>query len=317
MSEAAPTLTAERLFRRYFLPLYPPKVRDNLAAARTTDANPANNPRILQQLDSIATTFVAMAPRALGDSTLQLDFSDASIHRLATCLTRATRDRLITPIDSAGQVPPLVHVVTHGAVYLGACVVRQHGGQWQLRSPLWESLVRLESAAGIANLALFQWWLKAFSDDEIDQPMLGDRYRMHIEVPTANPRALPIIAAPDRKLPRLSKVRYDTLHKYLRAQLPELRGVGAHFPSPERFAELDFQWLDFMLLGEGRMLLMHGPASNGVHLFWLDAAGFRVSAYYPADAFPAHVIKVDGEKLQINVPILGQHQLHEVLWWGP
>ncbi len=317
MAEDPQTLSAERLFRRYFLPLYPPDVRADLGRARTTDANPAGNANILKQLDNIAETFAEMAPKALDDSELELDFSDASVHRLASKLTRARRDQLITPVADTGQVPPLVHLVTHGAVYLGACVVRQHGGSWQVRNPLWESQVKLESAAGVANLAVFQWWLKALSDDEIDVPTLGDRYRMHVEVPTAKPEELPVIAPPDRKLPRLSKVRYDALHKYLRAHLPELRDVGEHFPSAERFAELNFQWLDFVLVGEGRILLMHGPSSSGVHLFWLDMAGFRSSAFFQADAFPAHVIKLIDEKIQIHVPVLDKHTVHEMLWWGP
>jgi hypothetical protein len=310
-------LSPERLFTRYFLPLYPPEVRDDLARARTTDANPAGNAQILGHLDSIGRTFARMAPNALGCDELELDFSDASVHRLSAAIDRAARDRLVTPVQEQGEVPPLVQLVTHGAVYVGACVVQNHGGRWQVRNPLWESLVELESRAGVGSLAPFQWWLKAMSDDEIDQQRLADRYRMHVELPTLDPSELPIIAPPDRKLPRLGKARYDTLHKYLRAHLPELRDVGAHFPSPERFAELAFSWLEFQLLGDGRMLLLHGPGADGVHLFWLDLAGFAGSAYYPADAFPEHMVKTDGDKLQVIVPVLGKTQVHEMLWWGP
>ena len=92
-------LSAEHLFRRYFLPLYPPEVRGDLAAARTTDANPAGNPKILEQLDAIAATFTKVAPKALGRDDLLLDYSDASVHRLARALDRPTRDapRATTP----------------------------------------------------------------------------------------------------------------------------------------------------------------------------------------------------------------------------
>jgi hypothetical protein len=310
-------LDAENLFARYFLPLYPPEMRGSLGVVRTADANPAGNPHILAQLDTLAETFAKLAPAALDAPDLDLDFSDDSVHRLATAITRSARDKLITPVEQAGELPLLVEFVTHGAVYVGSCAVRAHGGVWAVRNPLWESLVQLESRAGKAQLAVFQWWLKALSDDEIDEPLLADRYRMHVEMPTMEPEKLPIMAPPDRKLPRLTKVRYDSLHKYLRAHLPELRSVGDHFPSPERLDEMGFHWLDFTMIGQGRMLLMHGPTDDGVHLLWLDMTGFISSAYYPADALPEHELRLDEDKLQLVVPILGKLQTHEMLWWGP
>lgn len=309
--------TAERLFRRYFLPIYPPEIREDLVKARTTDANPAGNPKIFAQLDAIAETFVEVAPRVLGRDDLDLDYSDASVHRLGRALTRETRDALITPVKDVGEVPPIVMVVTHGAIYVGACAVKNHGGRWLARNPLWESLVELESRAGTGHLALLQWWLKALSDEEIDDGRLADRYRQHVELPMAQPEVLPVIAEPGRKLPRLRKVRYDTLFKYIKAHLPELRDLGEHFPSPKRLEEMAFDHLDFLLLGGGRMLLMYGPTDRGVHLFWLDASGFAASAYYPADAFPSPVVKEEGDKLQVHVSILGKPQHHEMLWWGP
>src|SRR5690606_32359419 len=109
-------LTAERLFLRYFRPLYEPGA--DLARLRTTDANPAGNPRIFAQLEAIADTFAKLAPEALGDPELELDRSDASVHRLAALLTRERRDALLTPVTAPGEVPPLVHLVTHGAVYV-------------------------------------------------------------------------------------------------------------------------------------------------------------------------------------------------------
>src|SRR5690606_3193001 len=113
----------------------------------------AGNPRIFAQLEAIADTFAKLAPEALGDPELELDRSDASVHRLAALLTRERRDALLTPVTAPGEVPPLVHLVTHGAVYVAACIVHGHGASWQVRSPLWESLVRLESRAGIGDLA--------------------------------------------------------------------------------------------------------------------------------------------------------------------
>ena len=59
-------LTAEALFREVFLPHYPEDARSDLGRARTTDANPANNPSILAHLDDAARTFAAMTSAALG-----------------------------------------------------------------------------------------------------------------------------------------------------------------------------------------------------------------------------------------------------------
>jgi hypothetical protein len=309
------TVTAEALFERYFLSLYPPDA--DLALLRTTDANPANNPNILAQLDEIAERFAVLAPKALKNDALELDYSDASVHRLAAAITREVADGLIAPAEPGSKVPLLVPLMTHGAVYVGTCAVRNHGGVWQVRSPLWESLVRLESRAGIGSLATFQWWLKSLSEEEIDEPRLADRYRMHVELPMMNPEALPQMAAANQELPRLKKVRYDTFYKHLVKHVPEMKSVGEHFPSPERFTEMAFHWLDFAWIGGGRMLLIHGPSERGVHLFWLDVSGFVSSAFYPADAFPEHSITSDGDKLILTVPVLGSEQTHEMLWWGP
>lgn len=308
-------LTAAALFERWFAPLYPPDALADLAKARATDANPGGNPAILAQLDEAAEIFARLAPAALGAPELELDFSDASVHRLGAALTRERRDRCLAGA-APGQPPALVQLVIHGAPYVGACVVRRHGGRWQVRRPLWESLVRLESRAGTADLAVFHWWLKALSDEEIDKGRLADRYRTHVEVPTFDADALPVIAPADRRLPRLAKVRYDLLYKHLRAHLPEFRDVGADFPSPERFEEMGFRWLDFLLLGGGRMLLMHGPGAEGVHLFWLDVRGFVKSAFYAAERFPEHVVQVEGDILRVIVSVAGKPEAHEMLWWG-
>ncbi|MGK4008120.1 hypothetical protein WMF31_36215 [Sorangium sp. So ce1036] len=321
----AEPLTAAKLFERFFAPHYPPDALADLAAARATDANPAGNPSILARIEDAAAVFARLAPGAFDLPDLDLDRSDASVHRLGAALTRARRDAWLSPAGAppgapqagrAGEPPMLVTLVTHGALYVGACVVKNHGGRWQVRRPLWESLVRLESRAGTGDLAIFQWWLKALSDEEIGRGRLADRYRTHVEVPTFDAERLPILAAGDRRIPRLAKVRYDTLYKHLRAHLPELRSVGEDFPSPERFEEMAFKSLEFALLGGGRMLLMHGATADGVHLFWLDASGFVKSAYYPADSFPAHVVQVEGEKVRVIVSVGGEAQVHEMLWWG-
>jgi hypothetical protein len=121
----------------------------------------------------------------------------------------------------------------------------------------------------------------------------------------------------ERRIPRLAKVRYDTLYKHLRAHLPELTDLGPHFPNAERFAELGFERLDFLWLGGTRMLLLHGPAKNGVHLFWLDRGGFAKAAFYPADSKSDYDITAEGGSLRVNLVFQGARAEHIVLWWGP
>jgi hypothetical protein len=315
--------SAEVLFRDLFLPLYPEDAKTDLARARTEDANPAGNPAILGHLDDAARVFVGMAPAVLGkdDAALDLDFTDASIHRLSAAMTKDCVERLAA--DGKGADNALFNVVVHGAAYVGACIVRSHGGTWSVRRPLWESVVRLRSRAGEAELPVFHWWLKACAQPgEAPHASLADRYRAHVEVPCARPEDLPIIAPPDRTLPRLSKIRYDVFYKYLKAHLPELRDVGEAFPSPERFAELRFEHLDFALLGRGRMLLVHGPTKHGLHAFWLTKEGFEKAAFWPCDAFPAPLLRVrhtdaGEERLEVILSRDGKQLVFELLWWGP
>lgn len=308
------TLTAEALFQRVFLPLYPEDAKSDLGRARSVDANPAKNPSIYAQLAEIAETFVAVAPTAMGTPDLVLDFSDASVHRLSALLDVKRRDALI----AKGE---LANVVIHGAAYVGECIVRNHGkdggAQWSVRRPLWESLVALVSRAGEGELPIFHWWLKSLADDAT--ATLADRYRAHVEVPTARPEDLPVIAPPDRNLPRLEKnVRYDVLYKYLKAHLPELKDLGEHFPSPERFADLAFKSLSLMLVGGGRMLVMAGHNQDGMHAFWVTKEGFEKSAFWQCDAFPAPMMRTrEDDKLEVLLSVDGKPQSFELLWWGP
>ncbi len=329
------TWSAEALFQTFFAPLYPKGAR--LDELRATDANPAGNPAIGAHLGELATTFARLGPEALGAPELKLGLDDASVHRVSARLDRVARDRWMVEKDPGGT-SKLALVVAHGAVWTGACVVatRPARARWLVRNPAWESRVLLTSSAGVGELAPLMWWLKALSDDEIDKTPLGDRYRMHVEVPTFDADALPVIAPPSpsgawRRIPRLAKVRYDTLHRHLKAHVPELRSVGDDFPSPERFEELGFRWLEARWLGEGRMLLLHGPTRTGVMAMWLSAAGFVKSAYFEhapapekagaarAETSPTrgdagnYVVDVEGEKVRFT---LGKDAIHEMLWWG-
>jgi len=60
---------------------------------------------------------------------------------------------------------------------VGRCVVRNHQGVWRVRRPFVGEFGASSFAAGDADLAIFQWWLKSLSDPEIDRTTLGDRYR--------------------------------------------------------------------------------------------------------------------------------------------
>ncbi|HEX4514586.1 MAG TPA: hypothetical protein VH054_13640 [Polyangiaceae bacterium] len=302
--------TAEAIFATYLLPLYPADARD-LDALRKTDANPANNPNVLAHLEDAANVFVQMHARALGRECA-LDFTDASVHRLSAALTSETREALASTGAPGTAESALFNVIVHGAAYVGACVVKSHGATWLVRRPLWESRVRLVSRAGEAELAILSWWLHALAGDTAS---LADRYRSYVEV-TSSPESLPPIGPP-RALPRLKNVRYDVFYKYLAAHLPEIRDVGADFPSPERFEAYRFRWLDFLFVGDARMLVIAGPGEGGLHVLWLDRTGFVKSALYACDAFPEPIVKTDGDKLVFVVSHDGKTQIHEVLWWGP
>lgn len=315
-------ITAAVLFREVFLPLYPEDARSDLDRARREDANPANNPSVISHLDDAARVFVSMAETTLGlsEGALGLDYTDASVHRLSAALTTARRDRLLGGGAKGTADNVLFNFVVHGSAYVGACIVRSHGGTWSVRRPLWESVVRLVSRAGEADLPIFHWWLKSLADDNEATATLADRYRAYVEVPCARPEDLPIIAPPDRALPKLAKVSYHAFHQYLRANLAEIRDLGEAFPSPERFADYEFKHLSFNLVGGGRMLVVHGPTKNGLHAFWLTKEGFEKGAFWPCDAFPAPILRVknDGEeKIEILLSRDGKQSVLELLWWGP
>ena len=322
----------EELFSRYFLPLYPPDSRADLLRARTVDANPGRNAALFAHLGEAADRFVANAP-GLFEVDLGLDRSDESVHRLSAALTAERRDRWAARGAAGTAENALFNVVVHGAAYVGACVVARHGGLWSVRRPLWESVVRLKSHAGEADLAVFHWWLKSLADEVVAPAQspgspatesgwtggatLADRYRAHVEVPCTRPDDLPVFLAVARPLPRLLGPTYDLLHKYLRSHLPELRDLGRDFPSPDRFTAFAFKWLDFHVLGGGRLALMAGASPQGLHLFWLGASGFEKSVFFACDSFPDPVVRVDADQIRAMTSDQGEAREHEMLWWGP
>jgi hypothetical protein len=313
-------LSAEEIFERYLWPLYPEDAKGDLARARATDANPGKNPTLTSHLDEAARVFEAMAGGLFESSDPRLDRTDASVHRLSAALTLERRDAWRARGAPGTGDNELFNVIVHAAAYVGASIVKQHGGEWSVRRPLWESVVRLSSRAGTAELAVLQWLVKSLADPTPGVPSvtLADRYRTHVEIPCLDPSSLPVLfhAPRDKPIPRLAKVRYHSLHQHLRAHAPEIRDVGEHFPSPERFDEMGFEWMDFAIVGAGRMLLLFGPGRGGAHLVWMSAAGFEKSAFLPADSFPAPILKLDGDKLVVLLSVSGQKVVQEMLWWG-
>jgi hypothetical protein len=315
---------AEEIFSRYFLPLYPPDARLDLPRARTVDANPGRNPEVERHLYDAADHFVANATALFG-TDLNLDRSDDSVHRLSAQLTRARRDRWVAAGPAGSAENRLFNVVVHGAAYVGACVVHAHGGVWGVRRPLWESVVRLKSRLGEGDLAIFHWWLKSLADEALPidtqasarAATLADRYRAHVEVPCERPENLPILVQGERTIPRLKEPTYDRLHKLVRAHLPELRDLGADFPTPERLASYAFRWIDLHVLGGGRLVLMACASPQGLHLFWLGLEGFQKSVFVACDAFPDPVVRVVGDRIAAMTGEGGRTRVHEWLWWGP
>jgi hypothetical protein len=310
-------MDTEQLFREAFWPHYPKEARADLAAARAIDANPGGNPEYPARMAAFAETFVR-GVAALDPSRAPLTFDDDGVHRLSAMLGPELRDALL----AKGELAPFV---IHGVAYVGEVVARAHGGAWRFRNPLWESLVHLRSAAGEADLAIFSWFLRALTPPEsgLGASSLADRYRRFVERPTLDAAAMPVFVAGERKLPRLAKVRYDLLHKYLRAHLPELSDLGRDFPSPERFEQYGFRFLDAAVLGGGRMVLLSGLAEGGFGAFWLGAKGFEGALFVPCDTFPEPRAEIVGagdalaQRVRVHFAQNQQPLFEELLWWGP
>ncbi|MBL8743676.1 MAG: hypothetical protein JNK04_21350, partial [Myxococcales bacterium] len=159
-----PSRSTEQLFREQLLPLYPPGIE--LAELRRTDANPARNPALIRAAHETAELFAKLAPQALDAPDLELDFTDASVHRLSRALTVEARERLLASSAGTKDAPSLfVHLVTHGALYLAVTAAKGRDATLVLRNPLWETSVELTSRAGVATLSPFWWLLRSWSDD--------------------------------------------------------------------------------------------------------------------------------------------------------
>lgn len=305
-------MTTPDLFARFFLPLYPADAASDLAGARAVDANPGNNPALIAHLADAAARFVSLGPGLFG-SDPNLDFSDASVHRMSALWTP---DRLETwgATGAAGSAEnALFNAIVHGAAYVGECIVKNHGARWLVRRPLWESRVYLTSAAGEAELAPFSWLVRS---SERQGPTLADRYRTYVEVPVENAMTWPTWLVP-RTLPPLKRPTYSTLYKYLRAQLAELRDVGKDFPSAERFDELRFRSLAFSIVGEGRAVIAYGVGEHGLSAFWFGDKGFIRAMFIPCDAEGGVELTTEETRVRFAVKREERPLFHETMWWGP
>jgi hypothetical protein len=304
--------SADDIFQQYLLPLYPDDSRADLARARTTDANPSRNPSILAHIDEAASRFQSLMGKELG---IALDGTDASVHRLGAALTSERRAQWLGAKGTAES--PLVNFLVHGSLYVGRCAVRNHGGEWCVRRPLWETLVFLKSGVGELHMPPLHWLLKSLSDEELGRATLGDRYRMYVEEPGFDWMGLPVLAVQGKAPVRLKSGKYDVFYKYIKAHLAELRDLGPEFPTPERFDELRIQWLDAHWVGGGRLCLLVLLGATGLHLYWLDAAGFRKGMYIACESFPEPRVKLAGEKVEIVSSQNGRVVTQEFMWWGP
>ena len=237
----------------HFLPLYPPDARGDLAQARATDANPARNPAIFAHLGRgrrrPSRGPGAESPRHRGADRARLHGRECS-SRERSASRRETARSGGRPLGRWGRAREraLQRGRSRGRlrrrVRQSAQSTRARGARGAPR--LWRALVshRLASPARPSSRSS-TGGLKTLADEDVER--VGSRWPI-VTAPMWRTRrralkTLPIIAtltgaSASVAFPRLAKPRYDTLHKWLKAHLPELRDLGEHFPSPERFDEI-------------------------------------------------------------------------------
>lgn len=308
-------LTAEALLARWFWPHYPPDVRAAPFLHRDVDANPAGNPSLDAQLADAAARFVANAP-ALLDRELSVD--DAGVSTLARSLTRERRDAWIAASDPRDSNNVFFNAVVHGALFLGEVIVRGHGGRWELRRPLWESVVH---RAGGGAVSPFHWLLKSLADDAIDTFALAVRWRLHVQQRGVDVGALPRVTDA-KSLPTLKSPSYDTLVKFLHQHLESLRDLGEGFPSAREFTERAYPRLSFTVLHEGRVIAAHGQTvtadgTHAVEVHWLTAHGHDHTDALPMDQdVPYFARPLGDDALEVTLAWRGGPHTHRLTLRG-
>jgi hypothetical protein len=309
-------ITPESLLARWFWPHYPPDVRAAPFLHRDVDANPGGNTGLNAHAADAAGRFVANAA-ALLEAPVTLD--DAGIGALARALTRARRDAWLAASDPGDPGNLFFNVVVHAALFVGEVIVRRHGGRWELRRPLWESVVHRRGGGAVSP---FHWLLKGLADDAVDSLPLAVRWRLHIVQPGADPTTLPVVTAAQR-LPPLKSPTYDLLVKYLHAHLEGLRDLGEGFPSPEEFTARAYAALTFTPLQGGRVLAVHGqtratPEGPGVvDVHWLTAHGHDHTDAIPTDQdVPYFGRALNDDALEVTVGWKGGPHTHRLTLRG-
>ncbi len=301
-------LTATALLSRWFWPHYPADVRAAPFLHRDVDANPGNNPALVAPLAEAAEMFAANAAGLFGEA---LPLTDAGVATLARSLTRERRDAWLAQSDPASPDNLFVQVVVHMAMYLGEVMVRAHGGRWELRRPLWESVVHRRRGGTVSP---FHWLLKTLADDSVDDLTLAVRWRVHVLMPDLDLDGSAVIA-PAKKLPSIKRPNYDLLVKYLHQHLPELRDVGEGFPSPAEFSERGYESLSFERLHGGRVVALHGliPAKGDgpsvVEVSWMTARGFDHADTIPCDPGVAYFGRAVSDEL-VEITVAWQEKPH-------
>jgi len=309
-------VTAESLLARWFWPHYPPDVRAAPFLHRDVDANPGANAALAAHTADAAARFVENAPGLL-DAPVTLD--DDGVATLARALTRARRDAWMAASDPADPANLFFNAVVHAAMFLGEVIARAHGGRWELRRPLWESVVHRRGGGAVSP---FHWLLKSLADDAVDEHALAVRWRLHVLQPEADPSSRPRLTTA-AKLPSLKSPTYDLLVKYLHQHLDALRDLGEGFPSPEEFSARAYASLSFTPLHEGRVIAVHGqtrttPERPGVvEVHWLTAQGHDHTDVIPTDQdVPYFARPLNDASLEVTVGWSGAPRTHRLTLRG-
>ena len=143
--------------------------------------------------------------------------------------------------------------------------------------------------------------------------------------PPSTPGTCRVIAPPDRKIsPGSSRSATTSLSTSTSAPTcPELRDVGADFPSPERFDEIGFKHLDLVLVGGGPDAPPPRPGRRGLpplRCGWTASGRFVKPALLPRRRLPGAASCRSRATSSRCAPPSGSAEargdVHEMLWWG-
>ena len=322
--EPADHVDAEELFVRFFLPLYPPDARADLARARATDANPAGNPALLAHLDDAANRFVANAPALFerrpgarpqrrerapperGAHAPSARDAWAAQRRAGHARERRSSTRSCTARRTSAPAS------SRSTAACGACAGRS--GRASCASSRAPARPTSRSSTGGSSRSPTR-------PTGVQAATLADRYRAHVEVPCARPEELPVVSSSGaRALPRLKK---PTLRRSctstLRAHLPELRDLGRGLPRSPSGSTAFALHVDRLprRSAAGAWSLLAGASPAGAAPLLADGGGFEKSAFFPCDASRIRSSGWTPIASSRMTSDQGETREHEMLWWGP